>query len=196
VDDNPQIRRLVARLLRIDGIEVLTAASTRAAERLLAGGPVELLLCDQLMPEENGLPFLQRMKKRYPDMMRVLVTGCGDAGVGVEAINKAQVQRCVTKPFEGAELRATVRALLDRPAMRTGSERAFTQQRVKALKHLDFDHPGIADVRRNTQGAIVITDDFDDLTKTFDDWAQFEDSREIKTHEDVLSEDFIKLIGT
>lgn len=197
VDDDPQIRRLVLRLLKADGVCVMSAESTREAERLLEDGPVDLLLCDHFMPVENGLPFLQRMKKQYPGMMRVLVTGSGDVDVGLEAINKAQVQRCVPKPFEASELRATVRELL---AWRTDApsapRRAFTQQRNKALKHLDFDHPGIADVRRNTRGAIVIQDDIDDLAKGFDDWAQFEDAWEIKTHEDVLSEEFVKLYGT
>lgn len=197
VDDDPQIRRLVARLLKADGVEVLTAESTREAELLLEGGPVELLLCDHHMPDENGLPFLQRVKKQYPCMTRVLVTGSGDVSVGMGAINKAQVQRCVTKPFEGDVLRAMVRELLasrsDTPA---GPRRAFTQQRKRALRHLDFEHPGISDVRRSTQGAIVIGDDLDDLAAAFDDWSEFDDSREVKPHADVLSDDLVKLVGS
>jgi len=201
VDDDAQIRRLVARLLKIEGVVVMTAESTREAERLLEGGPVDLVLCDHYMPDENGLPFLQRAKKNYPDMTRVLVTGCGDAGVGLEAINKAQVQRCISKPFEATDLRAVVQELLaGRADTASGAaaapRRAFTQQRAKELKHLDFDHPGISDVRRNTQGAIVIEDDLDDLADTFDDWSQFEESQEVKPHRDVLSDNFIKLLGT
>jgi len=200
VDDDPQIRRLVARLLKVEGVEVITADSTREAELLLEGGPVDLLLCDHHMPDENGIPFLRRVKKQYPGMTRVLVTGSGNVTVGMEAINKAQVQRCITKPFEGDALRSIVRELLaSRSDRAAGPQRSFTQQRKKAIRHLDFDHPGISDVRRNTQGAVVIEedlDDLDDLAETFGDWSDFEDTPEVKSHADVLSDGFIKLIGS
>lgn len=202
VDDDPQIRSIVVRLLKLDGIEALSAASTREAERVLENGPIDLLLCDHHMPGENGLPFLHRVKKQYPNITRILVTGSRDLDLGVQAINTAQVEHILTKPFEAAELRALALRLLDRPAKAAVEpRRSHTKQRKKELNHLDSDHPGIADIRRDTQGAIVLDhdlDDLDDLSKTFDNWTEFAESQEIKSHEELLgtSDDFAKLFGT
>ncbi len=197
VDDDQAICRLVKRLLLREEVEVITACSTAEAQLVLDGGRVDLILCDHYMPGENGLPFLQRIKKERPDVTRVLLTGSDEASVGVDAINKAQVHCCIPKPFESQQLRETIRRLLcQRRGDVASHARGFTQRRLGAMKHLDFDHPGIAEVRRDTQGAILIEDDFESLCKTFEDWDVFDDSTEIKSHEQVKDEQFVKLLGS
>lgn len=162
VDDEFSIRRLLARILRKSGVQVITADSVATAEMLLLYNEVDLVLCDHEMPGEKGLSFLCRLKQQYPDMVRVLITGHADFAMTVEAINDAQVHYCISKPFETSEIQDLVTDLLGWGDKREAApQRAFTQQQRADMRELAQHHPGIADVRRDTQGAVLLEDELD-----------------------------------
>ena len=68
----------------------------------------DLVISDYKMPGMNGIELLTAVKKKYPRTIRILITGFSDVNVAKEAINKAQVHHYIEKPWESAELRATV----------------------------------------------------------------------------------------
>ena len=196
VDDESAIRRLLMRLLRMEGVEVLTADSVTAAERLMLFNKVDLIICDYQMPGENGLQFLHRLKSSYPRMVRVLITGYADVQVTLEAINKVRVHYCITKPFDSAETRTTISELLTwQQGQQKAAPRAFTRQREAKMAELDAEHPGIGTVRRDTQGAILLDDDLD-FFKQGDPWEDDMDRapKAAPVSRESFEDDFAKLL--
>jgi len=83
---------------------VLTASSAERALALLAEHEVIVLLADQRMPRMTGLELLSRVRKDFPDVVRMLVTAYADLENAIDAINCGQVRRYLKKPWEHGEL--------------------------------------------------------------------------------------------
>jgi signal transduction histidine kinase len=113
VDDEPDVVASVKDLLRLD-YKVLGA--TRAAEGLaiLEREPVHVVMTDQRMPEITGVQLLEKVRDRYPDAMRLLFTGYADVRAVVDAINRGNVYRYITKPWDPDELMAIIREACER----------------------------------------------------------------------------------
>jgi len=113
VDDESDVVASVKDLLRLD-YKVLGA--TRAAEglALLEREPVHVVMTDQRMPETTGVEFLVRVREKHPDAMRLLFTGYADIRAVVDAINRGNVYRYITKPWDPDELMAIIREACDR----------------------------------------------------------------------------------
>jgi DNA-binding response OmpR family regulator len=132
VDDDPDIRRLVARLMRLDGHEADEAASgTEALARVGDGARPDLVLLDVQMPELDGWDTLRTLRamtvmEGTAVVMCTVKSGVADVARGWEL----GCDGYVTKPFAITELRAEVEAVLGRDR----AERAAHRQRVlKAL---------------------------------------------------------------
>jgi two-component system NtrC family sensor kinase len=117
VDDEPFVLSALKRVMRREGYTVLTAASAPDGLALMEGEEVELVLSDQRMPEMTGIEFLQQVKARFPDTVRVILSGYVDVGVMVDAINQGEIYRFLTKPWNDDELRAAVRQCLEHHAI-------------------------------------------------------------------------------
>ena len=64
------------------------------------GSEISITLSDQRMPKINGIEFFERIKEKYPEMIRILVTGYSDINVVIDAINKSQVYKYIQKPWD------------------------------------------------------------------------------------------------
>lgn len=114
VDDETNILTSLTRLLRKEEYDVITASSGTQGLLELEKRPVQLVISDQRMPEMTGTEFLQKVKDRYPDTVRVILSGFADFGVIIEAINRGEVYRFLTKPWNDEELKVTLRQCLER----------------------------------------------------------------------------------
>ena len=103
VDDEDQIRTLLARLLGAHGYECLTAESAAAARRTLKETPVGLVLSDVNMPGESGIDFTREVLAQYPDTAVVMVTGMDDRRYADVAIELG-AYGYILKPFKPNEL--------------------------------------------------------------------------------------------
>ncbi|MEH2237559.1 response regulator [Nostoc sp.] len=113
VDDEPDNLDLLYRTFYRD-YKVLRATSGPAALDLLAQeGEVAVIISDQRMPMMSGTEFLSQTATKYPDIIRIILTGYTDVEDLVEAINAGKVFKYVTKPWEAEELKAVVRQALD-----------------------------------------------------------------------------------
>lgn len=108
VDDETSILKAVRRLFRDAPYDVRTAENAAAALRMLEEAPADLIVSDYRMPGIDGVTFLQTVSERYPDTIRILLTGFADVGVAQEAINEAHVFRFLTKPWVDTELQNVV----------------------------------------------------------------------------------------
>jgi len=116
VDDEDQIRTLLARLLSPHGYECLAAESAAAARRVLADIDVALVLSDVNMPGESGIDFTREVLAQYPDTAVVMVTGMDDRGYAEVAIELG-AYGYVLKPFKPNELIINVGNALRRRAL-------------------------------------------------------------------------------
>lgn len=88
--------------------EIYTAETTDEALNILKNNKISIIISDQRMPGKNGVEFLQEIISEFPDPIRILLTGYSDIQVVIDAINKGQVFRYITKPFSDVEIKMTI----------------------------------------------------------------------------------------
>ncbi len=108
LDDEENILRALARVLRRDGYQILSASHAQDAFALLAKHEVQVILSDQRMPEMNGTEFFSQVKDLYPDTIRIVLSGYTDLKSVTDAINQGAIYKFLTKPWDDAHLRATI----------------------------------------------------------------------------------------
>ncbi len=87
---------------------VFTAISGEAALQLLETQPVDIIITDQRMPGMTGVEFLSKVVEKYPEPMRILLTGFADMNAVIEAVNKGKIYHYLTKPWNEEELDNTI----------------------------------------------------------------------------------------
>lgn len=113
VDDEPDNLDLLYRTFRRD-FKVYKADSAFSAMKVLdEEGEMALIISDQRMPEMNGTEFLGKTLEKFPDTVRILLTGYTDVEDLVEAINSGKVFKYITKPWNPEELKAIVEQASD-----------------------------------------------------------------------------------
>ena len=114
VDDEDSILNLLKTQLQQD-YQVLTATDGKKALAILKASenPVTLIISDQNMPEMTGAQFLEKAKTISPDSMRFLMTGYSDMNAIIDALNKGEIHRYLTKPFEYNDLLVQIRQAVE-----------------------------------------------------------------------------------
>lgn len=88
--------------------DVFTTEFVDEALNILRANKIHIIITDQRMPSKTGVEFLQEVLKEFPEPIRILLTGYSDIKVVIDAINKGQVFRYITKPFNDLELKMTI----------------------------------------------------------------------------------------
>jgi response regulator RpfG family c-di-GMP phosphodiesterase len=90
--------------------KVLTANSAEEARKILddKDNEVHIIITDQRMPEETGVEFLSSIIQTHAEPIRMLLTGYTDIEAVIDAINKGQVYRYITKPWNEYELKVNI----------------------------------------------------------------------------------------
>ena len=112
VDDEARILSALRRALRREGYEIVTAETIEDARRILETRPVDAILSDQKMPGSTGVQFLREAMRRRPGAARMIITGSTEA-IPPEELRAAGVCALITKPWDDARLKATLRRALD-----------------------------------------------------------------------------------
>jgi len=139
VDDEPNILSSLRRLLRPTGYRTLIAESGRAGLEILEKEQVDLVISDMRMPEMDGARFLEEVRNRWPDVVRILLTGYADISSTIAAINRGEIYRYISKPWNDHDLLLVIREALENSRLRGENERllALTQAQNEALKDLN-----------------------------------------------------------
>ena len=111
VEDNPEILRALADLLRENGCQVIEAADGLAALSRIETEPIDLVLTDLAMPGASGWEVATACRERFPTAPIGLITGFGDQ-LEPAKIERHGVQFVVAKPFTSTELLREVSAAL------------------------------------------------------------------------------------
>lgn len=163
VDDEENILSALTRLFRKEDYEILTATSGIAGLKILEEKNVALIISDHRMPVMTGVEFLARAKEISPDTIRIMLTGYADLEAAISAINKGEVYRFISKPWNDEELKLTVRQSLDYRdlILKNRSLTRAVKKQYDILKDLERTNPGITAVVRSEDGAIFIDEDAD-----------------------------------
>lgn len=139
VDDEPNILSSLRRLLRAKGFQVRLAESGKAGLALLESEPVDLVISDMRMPEMDGTQFLAQVRARWPDTVRLLLTGYSDINSIIDAINTGEIFRYIAKPWDDNDIVLIVRQAIERKALVQEKRRleALTFQQNEELKALN-----------------------------------------------------------
>ena len=139
VDDEANILSSLRRLFRPHGYKVLVAGSGAEGLELLAGEHVDLIISDMRMPGMDGAAFLAEARKRYPQTVRLLLTGYADMESTIAAINSGQIARYIAKPWNDQDLTLLVHDALERRALLRENARldAVTRAQNEELRALN-----------------------------------------------------------
>jgi len=111
VDDEPGIRLTLAQILQDAGYAASTAADGREALDYLRAGPYDLVFMDLRMPDMDGLTLLPEVRRLYPDMPVLILTGHATIDSAVEAVRQG-ARDYLYKPMDPARILARVREIL------------------------------------------------------------------------------------
>ena len=111
VDDEAQILSALKRTLRREGYEIVTVENAAAALRILDERWVDAILTDHKMPGISGVQLLARAAEMKPDIVRMLITGWVNE-IPAEQLEEIGICALVTKPWDDAKLKATLRAVM------------------------------------------------------------------------------------
>ncbi len=111
VDDETQILSALRRSLRSEDYEIVTVDSGAAALRIVGERRVDAILSDHKMPGMSGVQLLARVAELRPDTVRMLITGWTHE-IPAEQLEEVGIRALVTKPWDDAKLKATLRRVL------------------------------------------------------------------------------------
>lgn len=122
IDDELEITKSIARQFR-KKYKVFTATSALEGIELMEKEHIQVIISDQRMPEMTGVDFFGIIKDKYPDALKLLLTGYADIEAVIGAINEGQVFRYVTKPWNPEELDTILKEAFEKYELITKNRR-------------------------------------------------------------------------
>ncbi|RJQ80076.1 MAG: response regulator [Desulfobacteraceae bacterium] len=114
VDDEANVLKSMRRIFRQENYELFTAESaTEALAVLECEQPVQVVISDHRMPGTTGAELLKQIKTKYPQTIRIMLTGYADVDAVMGAVNEGAVYKFITKPWNDHDLRLTVGLALE-----------------------------------------------------------------------------------
>lgn len=113
VDDEAKILEAYRRTLRKSFKVVPANSGKQALELMESEGPFPVIVSDMKMPEMNGVELLSIVKQRFPNTIRLMLTGNADQQTAVSAINTGDVYRFLNKPCPPDQMTSAINSALD-----------------------------------------------------------------------------------
>ncbi|NQD95774.1 response regulator [Pseudomonas sp. CrR25] len=165
VDDEPHVLSALQRVLRPHHWEVQAFSNVHEALDALSAEEYAVIVSDYKMPELDGITYLQFARQRQPNALRMLLSAHGDRQSMMQAINRAEVYRFLSKPWEDYEIEAALRGAIDLYLLRDENQRLLLQLRhqqsaldlqQQELLRLENEYPGLTRVKRDVDGSVLI----------------------------------------
>ncbi|MCK6424169.1 MAG: sigma-54 dependent transcriptional regulator [Burkholderiaceae bacterium] len=124
-----------------EDVRILCAASADEARALLERHEVAVILCDQRMPGLTGVEFLREVRERWPETVRIVISGYTDSEDIIRGINEAGIYQYILKPWVPDHLLQTVRQAVEARSLQRGVSRLELDLRAgtQALRHRRAD---------------------------------------------------------
>ena len=144
VDDEPNLTAALVRSLDRSQFEIFTADSAQQGLMILAGNDIDVVVSDERMPGMTGSQFLTEVRKKWPNTIRMILSGQANLEAAVRAINEGEVYRFLLKPCHPKELQLTILQGLQQKKL-VAQSRKLLQEHMKTmnlLEALEKDNPG------------------------------------------------------
>ncbi len=114
VEDDDSVRKLLIRLLTVEGYRAEEADSAAAALEIIRSDPPDLVITDLLMPDTDGLELIMRIRRSGASLKIIAISAGGRIGQNtyLKLAEQLGADRTITKPFQPATLLQEVRELL------------------------------------------------------------------------------------
>jgi FixJ family two-component response regulator len=141
VDDEDNILAALRRVFADEHYDVVFAKSGAEGLALLEREPVGVVLSDQRMPGMSGTEFLRQVRARWPETMRIILSGFAELSVVVAAINDGEINKFIGKPWDDDALREAVRACIEQHSLNVESraESEEIRQENDSLRAFNMD---------------------------------------------------------
>jgi len=108
VDDEQNNLNGFKATFRFDYSVLIAANTTQAYEYLKQHPDISIVLCDQRMPDKTGVQFFEEMRKKYPDPVRMLITGYTDIESVIDSVNRGHIFRYIKKPWTDNDIKSAI----------------------------------------------------------------------------------------
>lgn len=128
IDDEPDIIKALTRQFR----RLYTVYSTTDPNeglRIMEQSNIQVVLSDQRMPGMTGVDFFAKIKDKYPEALKLILTGYSDIEAVIGAINEGQVFRYVKKPWNPEELELIIREAFEKHELITRNKKLMLRLR-------------------------------------------------------------------
>jgi two-component system NtrC family sensor kinase len=141
VDDEENILKSIRRVLRRGDWEIETATDAEEGLKRLDQFSPQVVISDFRMPGMNGVEFLTRVKEQVPLAQRIMLTGQADQTAIEEAINRSEIFRFISKPWNDSHLVLTVKSAFEQYALVAENRQLMqvTQEQNAELKKLNSE---------------------------------------------------------
>ena len=147
VDDEANMRRILASNLRLDQHQIWEAEGVEVAQRSLAANDLDVVITDQKMPDGDGLTVLASAHENDPTLPVILLTAVATIELAVESMRKGAFD-FLTKPFQPEVVRATVRRACERTRLlRENILLKDAVVRLEGASEIYGDSPAVREVR-------------------------------------------------
>lgn len=143
--------------------QVFVTTEPSEAVRILEENPIEVVISDQKMPTLSGVEFFELIMPEHPNPVRMLLTGHADIDAVIDAINKGQIYKYISKPWNEAELKRLVEEASELYQFRTAqdmqasnySKRLYSAQ--DKLESLIFEIQSSTEITNDTKESYLGT---------------------------------------
>ena len=148
VDDEEGILMSLKRIFLDENYQILTAANATEALKILEENKVHLIVSDHRMPGMTGAQLLKEAKQRWPQTIRIMLTGYADVQSIMGAVNEGAVYKFITKPWSDEDLRLTISLALQQYALlqenqKLKAETKRQQQKIQNFSTLVGENNGV-----------------------------------------------------
>lgn len=154
VDDEENVLNALRRVFLDENYRILTAPTADAALAMLEREQVHVVVSDHRMPGMTGAELLKQVKARWPETIRIMLTGYADVQSIMGAVNEGAVYKFITKPWNDDDLRITVSLALQQFALIRENQKL--KDLVQTQKAKIRNYSSLFDTNRGMVGNLLL----------------------------------------
>lgn len=160
VDDEANVLKSLKRALFDEPLDITLAASAEDALDIMKEEHFKVVVSDERMPGMQGSEFLALVKDFHPFTVRILLTGHATLEAAMKAVNKGEIYRFFSKPWDDTDLKFAIRSALEKYDLEAENRRllATIKDQAMEIKVLEKRYPGISRVEKDPRGTFVLPD--------------------------------------